>query len=263
MSEATETASAHVNHGKIDFEGLRNARDLGGLPAADGRHIRPRALLRSDTLFPATEHDRARLRDEYHLSLDIDLRSNDECAERPDPVDAFPGLRYVHLPVFSEGGAGVSRSAEDMDVVEARVRAGEIQPADLMIALYPHIVLDQSGIDAYTTFFRELLAHEEGAAIWHCSAGKDRCGMASVLTEVALGVPWELVERDYLATNIFYGIDPKTCEPMEALEGVDPRFLAAAVDALNREFGGIERYLEDVLGVDADAQATLRARYLV
>lgn len=87
--------------------------------------------------------------------------------------------------------------------------------------------------------------------------------MASVLTEVALGVPWELVESDYLATNIFYGIDPKTCEPMEALEGVDPRFLAAAVDALNREFGGIERYLEDVLGVDADAQATLRARYLV
>lgn len=257
-----------ADFGRIAFEGLRNTRDLGGLPTVDGRRVRRRALLRSGMLDEATEADRARLRDEYRLALDVDLRGNVEVSERPDPVDAFPGVRFVHLPVFSEGAAGVSRSAEDMEEVAARMQRGEIEPVDLMTALYPHIVLDQAGITAYRAFFEEVLAAasgaagERGAILWHCSAGKDRCGMASVLMEVALGVPWNLVHDDYMATNLILGIDPATCEPMEALEGVNERFLSAAMDALNREYGGILPYMERELGVGGEERAALRAHFL-
>ncbi len=263
MTISDTAPEAHPNNGKIDFEGLRNTRDLGGLPAADGRRIAPRRLLRSGQLFAATEADRARLRDEYHLALDLDLRTDIECSEHPDPVDAFPGVRFVHLPVFQEPAAGVSREDEGMEELFARVMAGEVEPAQLMIGMYPHIVLDEMGVAAYTAFFQEMLAAEEGAVLWHCSAGKDRCGMASVFTEVALGVPWDLVEADYLATNRILGIDPATCPPMEVLEGVDARFLAAGVAAIKEAYGSVEGYLKDALGLDDDARDTLRARYLV
>ena len=152
-------AAGHIDNGRIAFEGLPNTRDLGGMPAADGRRIRPRALLRSG---PARAGGPcATLRaccDEYDLKLDIDLRTDEECAERPDPIDAFPGMRFVHLPVFQEPAAGVSRSDDDMERVRAEVMRGEVEPAQLMISLYPHVVLDDMGIAAYRSFFEEIFA---------------------------------------------------------------------------------------------------------
>ncbi len=256
-------AAGHIDNGRIAFEGLPNTRDLGGMPAADGRRIRPRALLRSGLLERGTVRDLARLRDEYDLKLDIDLRTDEECAERPDPIDAFPGMRFVHLPVFQEPAAGVSRSDDDMERVRAEVMRGEVEPAQLMISLYPHVVLDDMGIAAYRSFFEEIFALDEGAALWHCTAGKDRCGMAAVLMETVLGVPWEVIQADYMATNRFYGLVVNDGVPSDPFEGVDARYLAAATEALDREFGGILPYTEQALAVDADARETLRARYLV
>ena len=262
MGRDAAQAAGHIDNGGIDFEGLPNTRDLGGLPAADGRRIKPRRLLRSGLLAPASDRDLERLRGDYGLALDIDLRTDVECSERPDPIDRLPGVRFVHLPVFQEYGSGVSRSDEDMERVRGQMLRGEVEPAQLMITLYPYLLLDEPGIAAYRAFFQEILALDEGATLWHCTAGKDRCGMASVLMEAALGVPWELIEADYMATNRFYGIDLETCEPMDYLNGVDPRYLDAAVSAVTREYGGFERYLERALGVDAAARAELQARYL-
>lgn len=86
--------------------------------------------------------------------------------------------------------------------------------------------------------------------------------MASVFIECALGVPWEVIEADYMATNRFYGIAVADGIPADPFEGVDRRYLAAAVDAVDREFGGMLGYIERALGVDAEARAELRARYL-
>lgn len=263
MEQDAAQVAGHIDNGFIPFEGLPNTRDLGGMPAADGRRIKSRCLLRSGLLAPATAADLARLRDEYRLGLDIDLRTDVECSERPDPIDELPGVRFVHLPVFQEYGSGVSRSDEDMDRVRAQMRRGEVEPAQLMITLYPYLVIDDLGVAAYRSFFQEILKLEEGAVLWHCTAGKDRCGMASVLMEVALGVPWEVVKADYMATNRFYGIDLATCDPMDYLNGVDPRYLAAAVDAIEDAYGSVEEYLSRALGVDRAARDELRARYLV
>ena len=178
-------------------------------------------------------------------------------------MDAFPGVRFVHLPVFQEPAAGVSREDEGMEELFARVMAGEVEPAQLMIGMYPHIVLDETRyLRVHGVLPGDARGRGGGGAL-ALLAGKDRCGMASVFTEVALGVPWDLVEADYLATNRILGIDPATCPPMEVLEGVDARFLAAGVAAIKEAYGSVEGYLKDALGLDDDARDTLRARYLV
>ena len=41
-----QLTKARPNYGRIDFEGLPNTRDLGGLPTADGRRVRRGHLLR-------------------------------------------------------------------------------------------------------------------------------------------------------------------------------------------------------------------------
>lgn len=50
---------------RILFEGIANARDLGGIRAADGRRIRRGLLLRTGNLSAATEADRKQLQERW------------------------------------------------------------------------------------------------------------------------------------------------------------------------------------------------------
>ena len=51
-------------------------------------------------------------------------------------------------------------------------------------------------------------------------------------------------------------------EVLHVLWRVQPAFLASAYTMVEQEFGGMDAYLQDVIGVDAHAQRALRARYL-
>ena len=243
------------NYGRIDFEGLPNTRDLGGLPAADGRRVRRGRLLRSGTLYFATAADRRCLMGDYRLRAVVDLRGDDELAEYPDGMELMPAVRYVHADALKGTVAGISQNAEARARLEA-ARVDDDDPARFMEMVYPHILLGESGIAAYRALLRCVLETTDGAVLWHCHFGRDRCGMGSMLVEVALGVPTEAVEEDYLATNRF---NP---DPADERTDANPRFIRAAVAAVTREFGGVMGYVREALGVtDADV-AELRGRYL-
>jgi protein-tyrosine phosphatase len=79
-----------------DWDGCRNVRDLGGLPAAGGRVTRWGAVVRSDSPANLTPRGWPALR-AHGIRTIVDLR-NDE--ERTDLVDvAADGLATVHLPM--------------------------------------------------------------------------------------------------------------------------------------------------------------------
>lgn len=250
-----QLTDTRAEHGRIDFEGLTNTRDLGGLPTTDGRRVRSGLLLRSGTLYFATSADLRRLIEDYHLRAVVDLRGEDELVEYPDPMDRLPGTRYLHADVLKGTVEGISQNAEARRRLEA-ARESDEDPARFMELVYPHILLGASGIAAYRSLFEVLLATERGSVLWHCHFGRDRCGMASMLVESVLGVPMELTEQDYLATNRY------TDDPFSERTAANLRFIRAAVTAVTREFGGVEGYVREALGLtDADL-ATLRARYL-
>lgn len=85
--------------------------------------------------------------------------------------------------------------------------------------------------------------------------------MASVLVETALGVPWDLIEKDYLATNEL--IEAKgAAQNMFDVGGVDARYLRAALDAIDKAYGSLDAYLADTLGVDEAARSELRRKFV-
>ncbi|MEF8764531.1 tyrosine-protein phosphatase, partial [Stenotrophomonas sp. A3_2] len=101
--------------------------------------------------------------------------------------------------------------------------------------------------------------------LFHCSAGKDRTGFGAALLLTALGVPWEHVVADYLATNALWRRE--IARNFELPEGVKEALLSAnalllesAFAAISRNYGGTEAYLEQALGLDRAARAALRAR---
>lgn len=248
-------------YGRIAFEGLFNTRDLGGLTTADGRTIKPGLLFRSGMLGPyATEADLATLRDVCGLRLLIDLRNDAEVSETPDPVEALPGVRYARADIIGGSAEGITQEGNVEGKTNAFAQVAEVAkkegPQKALAAYYPHLLLDDAGIAGYGTFLRELVACEEGAALWHCSLGRDRCGLASMLLESLLGVSQVDMENDFLATNIYV--------PLLFTQKGSANLLAfrAACGALEREFGGPEGYVTQALGISRDEIEALRARYL-
>jgi protein-tyrosine phosphatase len=121
-----------------------------------------------------------------------------------------------------------------------------------------------------TANFRTLFAHlveDRAPLVIHCTAGKDRTGFACALILHALGVPDELIAEDYLLTNRFYRRDPNNGsdlpdEVRQVLGTVQSSFLAAAFDVIAEEYGGLDRYFSQGLGLGERERASLEARYL-
>ena len=103
--------------------------------------------------------------------------------------------------------------------------------------------------------------------MFHCTAGKDRTGFAAALILSALGASRDVVMKDYLLTNTHYQMPERTTvtlsqDVLNVLWRVQEGFLEAAFDAVDTEFGGVERYLKNQLGLDASRLQRLRELYL-
>ncbi|MBI5256749.1 MAG: tyrosine-protein phosphatase [Burkholderiales bacterium] len=236
------------------LQGATNVRDLGGYPGHGGRQVRWRRLFRSDHLAGLTPADRAALA-ALPLTRAFDFRGEAERAATP-----------YELPGLTQRSLAIEPSV--VQRMQSLATAGHaLTPAktvSLMQDLYRALVNDQA--HRFAELFEHLLASDE-PTVFHCTAGKDRTGFAAALILLALGVPRPLVLQDYLLTNELYKHPPvqrseTSPEVLAVLWTVREEFLAAALNAVDADHGGIEQYLARKLGLGSAAVAALSERYL-
>ncbi|MCA3184909.1 tyrosine-protein phosphatase [Cupriavidus sp. EM10] len=241
----------------LDLETIANARDLGGLVGHAGRRIRQNRLYRSANPALGCAADLDKL---HALQLDIvvDFRST---GEKSPAEDAF-GERFEWLAV------PVLDGTMSMDVLLPRLRASNAaQMHGFMLDVYRDFPVRYR--QAFGTFLRHA---EAGKTLYyHCTAGKDRTGFASLLLLGALGVSQDDIVANYLESNhwnqrfnerMLAGVGQigVTADAMLPLLEVRPEYIEASMDAITATYGSLERFLADDLGVDV---AVLRDHYLV
>ena len=118
----------------------------------------------------------------------------------------------------------------------------------------------------FAEFFGLLLDSGE-PTVFHCTAGKDRTGFAAALLLRAVGASEADVMRDYLLTNERLTVPPGLLhalprEAVEVLWRVQPDFLQAAFEQVDRSYGSLEAYLREGLALGDSERARLRALYL-
>jgi protein-tyrosine phosphatase len=256
--------------------GVVNLRDLGGPVTSDGRIVRSGLVHRSGHLGAVTAEVEVDVDSEAFERSGIrtvfDLRTVAEVTRSPDRVPA--GVSVVHLDVLADATSSIAAHLEEIFAdPSAASRVFEDGVIDRHYRqTYRNLVLLDSARKAYRELFARLVELDE-AVLFHCTAGKDRTGWAAASLLTLLGVDGETVLQDYLRSNepVLEAFRPYL-DQFEELGGepglLEPAFLVtrsyldAAFEAVSEEFGSIERYFDEALDVDAEAQHAIRSRLL-
>jgi protein-tyrosine phosphatase len=240
----------------VPLQGISNFRDLGGYRAKDGRRVRAGRVFRAATLAGITPQDQ-RVLESLGLTAICDLRGIKERERLPDP--ALPGATAVHLPIEPTVGASLR------DIAHTREATGE-DVLSIMRRGYQAYAID------FASHYRRILtlAADPGQAaiVFHCSAGKDRTGFGAALLLSALGVAWDDVMEDYLATNRLWRPDPSLFERLptavtDVLFTAHETLLLTAFETIAAHSGTFDSYLSDHLGMTNQHRAALEAAMLV
>lgn len=224
----------------LSWDGCYNARDLGGLPCADGGQIRPQALIRSDILSRLTPAGRQALID-YGVTTVIDLRSPQQVAAEPSafvPGQPRPGEAAYHVLPLED-----SASPHFTQVNNAPTRAENYC-----------LVLDH-----FQPQLRAILAAvadaPAGGVLLHCHAGKDRTGLVIGLLLALVGVPDAEIAADYAASEerlwpLFRKMEAeangnpvKLAALQHKTPTTSPETMLAVLEHLQNRYDGVRSYL--------------------
>ncbi|MCU1659287.1 MAG: protein tyrosine/serine phosphatase [Pseudonocardiales bacterium] len=254
----------------IDLDGAANARDLGGLPTADGRVTQHDRLIRSDNLQGLSAADVRALVDKHGVRTVADLRTEVEVAlEGPGPMTHEALVAVRNFSLFPESGQNTDVAALDDDapvVLPWQNRGtdlGEDASHRGASGIYLRYLDDRA--DSVIAALR-LIAGTDGATIVHCAAGKDRTGVVVALALAEVGVSREAIVEDYgLSADRIEAIfarlrASRTYADDLAGEPIDrhrPRTVTMErlLDALDESYGGAPGWLRAHGWTDDDAAA--------
>jgi len=257
----------------LGIASVPNLRDLGGYSNRDGRTVATGLAYRSNQLSDITPEDMAKLA-ALGFKVDYDLRTAEERDKRPDELP--PSIEYVWLNILADAPQSSPAQLEELlrNPPQANQVLGNGQVEAAFIEAYREFVSLPSARVEFGKLFRGLAERSQLPALFHCTTGKDRTGWAAAALLELLGVPRATIMADYLRSNDT--IIPKYQDAIasfvaaggaptisEAILGVRAAYLNAAFDEMRTQYGTIENYFAEGLGINATGQQTLRTLYLV
>lgn len=193
-----------------------------------------------------------------------DLRTAGERELWPETGRLPEEVSYVVADVLRDARGPDNNPAQMVALLADPVRAAELLGAGraepMFRARYRDFVNLTSARQAYHRVLADLSVRGTLPAVIHCTTGKDRTGWILAVLLLMLGVPYETVLDDYLASNPelepmrreFYdqfadrGGDPELLKPfMEAR----PAYLETGLDEMRRGFGSLEGYVDFGLAI--------------
>lgn len=259
----------------VALDGQSNFRDIGGYQTTDGRSVKWGKIYRSGELHKLSDSDVAKL-DALGVNAVASFLTEREIESRGH--DRLPkGVRGISLPMEA-GNMGDLAAL----VSEAR-NTGDFSKVPAEFNPEIHRLLITEGREYYARLLRELAVPTNRPMVYHCSHGVHRTGTATAILLSALGVPWETVREDYLLSNKYrheeinrrinelqlLAADTLLVEPeqvdmtnIKAFYILQPEYIDASLNQAVKEYGSMENYIRNGLGISDEEITSLREQLL-
>ncbi|MFV0644658.1 MAG: tyrosine-protein phosphatase [Sphingomonadaceae bacterium] len=254
----------------LDLEGGVNFRDMGGYLTSDGKMVKWQTVYRSGSPAGLTEADQKKLSD-LGIRTVCDFRTIEERTAEPNPYAAANSNVEYWTRDYT-----MSSETGDLSKVLMGPDASPEKSRATMTELYRTLPMDNA--DSYKAMF-QFLADGKTPLAFNCTAGKDRAGTGAALLLTLLGVPRETVVEDYALTDdvvdfkaqmekaskdksAYASLSKVPWEILQPLMASDPAYLEAAFGALEEQYGTVDAFIEQRLGVTPEMREKIRANLL-
>ena len=238
------------------FEGCFNFRDIGGYLNQDGRRVKKGLYFRAGRQDRMTNKDLAQLSD-LNISTQIDLRKKEEVLDQGRGPLEDMGAKYINISVIPEGGSEKLNKLVGDTGISGKRYLGYLE----------------FGPTSWLRLFGILAEEENLPVLLHCTAGKDRTGVSTAFLLSVLGVSRDIIEADYLLTNLdterqadfieSTGGYPEgyNREKMISIAGVPKDAMKDFLDGVESRWGSVIEYLEKI-GVTREQMDQVRLNFL-
>ena len=252
--------------GRIELDGTRNTRDLSGIENIYGMKIKENYFIRTDNLNKLSDRDIEILVNKYNLRTIIDLRTDTEIKELPNRE--IENVKYFHIPILKSTTAGITKESE--------IENEQLKSIPNLKILYPKMVTDEFSVLQLKKII-ETIIEEDSAILFHCTAGKDRTGIVSMLILSMLDVHEDKIMEEYLETNFkakpnsereYKEILEKTndkelAESIRRLCIADEEYLNSAINAIKKDFGTVKDFIINKFGISQKTIDIFKEKVLI
>jgi len=261
----------------FNLQGGDNFRDLGGNLTNNGVKVKNKKLIRASHLNKLTDQDITVLM-EYGMGKIIDLRGLKEKNASPDKE--IPLIENIHIAIFDDMRIPVLDNGFFKELFPKIKLLEEVllQHRERMLQVYSNFVTDETSIKACKKIFQILLNNEDnGAILFHCTAGKDRTGFVSALILATLGVQYDMIMKDYMLTNQYLsnkvehtikkldaiGVNSKIIHKARGFFMAQEEYLDKSFCTITEKYGSLDIFLSDKLDLTVKERVKLNETYLM
>ncbi|MEF9880247.1 MAG: tyrosine-protein phosphatase [Clostridia bacterium] len=243
----------HLKH--IPMDGPQNFRDLGGFMNQNGKAVKWNILYRSDAMSTLSQNDCATL-EKLNIKTVIDLRGSSEQKAMPNHLPE--GVRTFSCPMIGEEQVNIDHPLDSSFAKSLKMS-------------YLNMIGENAALIG-TAVKHVIESIDQGAVVFHCTAGKDRTGVLAAVLFLLLGVSEEDITADY---QVSYTYNAKGINRMaesipqlmtyikhageDSMLKSQPQNIQGIFETLNEKT--ISQWLEDA-GVDRRLQQHLQASML-
>lgn len=200
---------------------------------------------------------------ELSLNTICDFRATDEQAANPDHWYEIDKLNRLSFPI-GDGRPDKLSWLKTENLIDG-------EGHHLYLSNRSYVTTHSS---KYREFFKVLLDEKNYPLLYHCTAGKDRTGFATVLLLTALGVDWDTIIADYLLTNRYLetfaeatshrlALSSGLAQPLvKSIFQARESFLQGALDAIKESYSTIDIFLEKEIGIGRSEKSQLRKIFI-
>ena len=234
----------------ITLDNTFNTRTIGGFKTIDNFTVKENILFRSDGLHNLSNNDK-KILENLDIKRIVDFRSNNEINKHPDIL--WNNVNYIHMPISAD-----KKIMEDLPKILNNTLKKDIK--EYLINENKNFILSYTNL--YSRFIKDFINSNGEKTIFHCTAGKDRTGFASILILSIIGVEQQTIINEYMFSNYciektfdqqlikvseMLNISKEDIHKIIPLLKVNIEYINSALDTINEYYGNMNIYIKQGL----------------